>query len=281
MASQAHAYTIGEGTIIKPNTTATGHYIINNTVTLTQLTVNDTHATFEGLDSNNQTVLEINATGDFVDTLCYGSSTCILPQISTIKSIYFTLDNTAPTTTINDTDATTWRTIAPSFTLSCSDGSGAGCDTTLYCNDTANICTPSAEYTAAVTASIDGTFYVRYKSNDTVGNEETVNSQTYKYDKYPTTITIDYTNESTLTDNTPSFTFNVTDGSESSTNTTNCSLYINDVFIVRNGSVYNATDTTITSTNVYNDGNHTFYISCTEDAISRTANTSEYLFVLD
>lgn len=94
--SPTHALTIEESVIVKPNSSALGHYIINNTVTLTQLTVNDTHAKFEGLDGNNQTVFEINATGDFIDTLCYGSSTCIIPQTSTNKSLYFTLDDIAP-----------------------------------------------------------------------------------------------------------------------------------------------------------------------------------------
>ena len=97
--SQTNAFIIDivyEGTIIQPNSTSSGYYITNNTVKLTQLVVNETHVDFGGLDSNNQTVFEINATGAFVNTLCYGSSTCIIPQISTIKDIYFTLDNIAP-----------------------------------------------------------------------------------------------------------------------------------------------------------------------------------------
>jgi len=102
------------------------------------------------------------------------------------------VDNTAPTTTasaVDDTSAAytfgTWTSSSyVNVTLSATDG-GSGTDTTLYCTDTANTCTPSTVYSSAVQISTEGTSYIRYLTNDTVGNTEAVNSQTIQIDTTP------------------------------------------------------------------------------------------------
>lgn len=75
-------------------------------------------------------------------------------------------------------------------TLSCLDGSGSGCGTTLYCTDTLNTCIPNLAYSAPVQISTQGTSYIRYFSNDTVGNSESVNNKTIMIDMTIPTVTI-------------------------------------------------------------------------------------------
>ena len=100
------------------------------------------------------------------------------------------IDATPPTTTAtaikNDSSSYTFNTLVASsyvnVTLSCSDGSGVGCDKTLYCTDGVNSCTPSTTYTIPVQISTEGTSYIRYASNDTIPNTETTKSSTIKID---------------------------------------------------------------------------------------------------
>ena len=76
--------------------------------------------------------------------------------------------------------------------LSCTD-SGApasGCNTTVYCKDTADTCTPAVAYSSPVQVSIQGISYIRFKSSDNSGNTEAVKSRTIRIDTIPPTITI-------------------------------------------------------------------------------------------
>ncbi|MBN2094959.1 MAG: DUF2341 domain-containing protein [Candidatus Aenigmarchaeota archaeon] len=69
-------------------------------------------------------------------------------NLSEIRQI--TVDNTTPVTTAsavnNDSTPYTFNTWTSSnyvnVTLNCNDGSGFGCDTTMFCTDTTNTCTP-------------------------------------------------------------------------------------------------------------------------------------------
>ena len=108
-----------------------------------------------------------------------------------------TIDTTPPTTTAtavkDDGSSYTFGTWTSSsyvnVTLSCSD-SGAGCNTTLYCTDTDNTCTPNITYSSPVHITTEGTSYIRFRSNDTVGNLETTKSETIKISTTPPTVTI-------------------------------------------------------------------------------------------
>ena len=75
-------------------------------------------------------------------------------------------------------------------TLSCLDGSGSGCDAILYCNDTTDTCIPNLVYSAPVRISTLGISYIRYFSNDTVGNSESSTSKTIMIDTVIPTVTI-------------------------------------------------------------------------------------------
>lgn len=87
---EAHAVTLNAGDMVKPNASSSGYYVINNTITLTQLDVNTTDAVFTGLDANNQSVIAIDGAGNFVSTLCRGQINCTIPQTNTIKNVKFT-----------------------------------------------------------------------------------------------------------------------------------------------------------------------------------------------
>jgi len=101
----------------------------------------------------------------------------------------YTGDTAAPTTTASavksDGNAYTFNTWTNSsyvnITLSCLDG-GAGCDTKLYCTDLADTCTPTTAYLGVVQISTASTSYIRYLSNDSLSNVETVKSSTIKID---------------------------------------------------------------------------------------------------
>ena len=64
-------------------------------------------------------------------------------------------------------------------TLSCDDSTGSGCNSTYYCNDTSDVCTPNVLYTG-IPIYIDtvGTSYVRYNSVDNLNTTESVSSRT-------------------------------------------------------------------------------------------------------
>ncbi len=103
---------------------------------------------------------------------------------------YIVPDTTPPTTSISATSPPegptysfgTNTTSEVNVILSCSDSAtgGAipsGCAVTRYCLDTTNSCTPSANYVSPFNISSKGISYIRYRSNDTAGNLESINSR--------------------------------------------------------------------------------------------------------
>jgi len=102
-----------------------------------------------------------------------------------------TIDVTAPTTNATATSPpgessytfNTWTSNDVQITLSCSDASGSGCETTEYCVDTLNSCTPATEYVSAFDISSENISYVRYRSIDSAGNTESTLNKTVKVDK--------------------------------------------------------------------------------------------------
>ena len=61
------------------------------------------------------------------------------------------------------------------ITLECANNSNKICDATTYCIDTTNSCTPPIIYSSPIT--ITSTNYFRYRSNDTLGDQETIKSR--------------------------------------------------------------------------------------------------------
>ncbi|MDD5337465.1 MAG: hypothetical protein PHS02_03190, partial [Candidatus ainarchaeum sp.] len=99
---------------------------------------------------------------------------------STIK-----IDTTAPVTTavgtkINGSSYTfgTWAYDNVTVNLTCSDGSGSGCNRTRYCISTVNNCTPNVTYSGPVLMSSEGIYYIRYQSIDNVNNTEGTENRT-------------------------------------------------------------------------------------------------------
>ncbi len=106
-------------------------------------------------------------------------------------SVAFRIDKQKPTTT--DSSDANWHGSDQAITLTCNDGTGAGCDTTYYCTDTSGTCTPDTNYTQPISITCSAgsvcTRYVRYRSNDTLANTEDVRtSNQVRIDKQkPTT----------------------------------------------------------------------------------------------
>jgi len=86
------------------------------------------------------------------------------------------IDKTPPVTTIEIIGEKYDGYYRPNVTirLTCEDNV-SGCYATYYCVDTTNTCEPTTEYTEEFELT-EGTWYVRYYSEDVAGNEEEVNS---------------------------------------------------------------------------------------------------------
>lgn len=94
------------------------------------------------------------------------------------------VDATAPTTTHNAPAG--WQAADVNVTLTPNDGTGSGINTTEYCIDGINACTPGTVGTSVnvtQTAGTAGTQYVRFRSTDNVGNVEATKSATVQIDK--------------------------------------------------------------------------------------------------
>lgn len=89
------AVTIGAGVVVQSNTSASGYYVVNKTVSLaTSLIVNDTYASFAGLGEYTEC-----RDVDTFEHICTGSTTCEPPQTSTVQNIRFSLPVTVVLTT--------------------------------------------------------------------------------------------------------------------------------------------------------------------------------------
>jgi hypothetical protein len=102
-----------------------------------------------------------------------------------VRSVSFTLDNVAPTTTPSVRGGN--FTGPQAVTLSCVDGGGGDCDATRYTLDGTPPSTNSARYTGPL--SITTTTTLRFFSVDTLGNAEAAKSETYVIDAAPPTTT--------------------------------------------------------------------------------------------
>ncbi|NIO22155.1 MAG: hypothetical protein GTN76_15865 [Candidatus Aenigmarchaeota archaeon] len=125
--------------------------------------------------------------------VCYYSEDNAGNVETTKKSNIFNIDKTEPFTSISLSGTMGSGGFYRSdvdVTLSCSD-TGSGCDSTDYCIDTSNTCSPANSYSSPFTVSYEGTSYVRYRSTDNAGNEESpVKSRQIKIDKTAPTTSI-------------------------------------------------------------------------------------------
>ncbi len=110
---------------------------------------------------------------------------------------YVFADLTPPNTTANATSPPNGSGYAfgnataeyVGITFSCTDnggpGNASGCDTTYYCTDTNNTCTPDSVYSSQFTIYSHGTTYLRFHSEDIKGNDETVQNKIVIIDRSP------------------------------------------------------------------------------------------------
>ncbi|MEK9137674.1 MAG: chitobiase/beta-hexosaminidase C-terminal domain-containing protein, partial [Bacteroidota bacterium] len=97
---------------------------------------------------------------------------------STVYSDTILLDSTAPTTAASPAGGT--YTSAQSVTLTCSDGTGSGCDKIYYTTDGTTPTTASTVYSTAI--SISATKTLKFLAKDLAGNQETVGTEVYTID---------------------------------------------------------------------------------------------------
>lgn len=71
---------------------------------------------------------------------------------------------------------------AQSVTLSCADGTGTGCDKIYYTTDGSIPTTSSSGYTEPISITAAGTTNLKYFAIDTIGNTETIKTETYIID---------------------------------------------------------------------------------------------------
>ncbi len=94
-------------------------------------------------------------------------------------SIYLVYDNVVPTTSGEITSGTPgtngWYTTNVGYTITPADAL-SGIASTKYCTDDNNSCTPTTNYTEAITLETEGNNYIRFYSVDNSGNEQTVQS---------------------------------------------------------------------------------------------------------
>jgi hypothetical protein len=91
----------------------------------------------------------------------------------TIRTEIYTIDTTPPTTTASPSGGT--YSSAQNVTLTCSDGSGSGCQMTRYCLGSG--CTPLTTYSGAINISSSNT--LRFYSTDNANNSESIKTETY------------------------------------------------------------------------------------------------------
>ena len=86
LLSTTQAVIIEVGTILQPNSSL-GYYIVNESIQLTSMEINGTHAILHGLYEGYQSIYRINTEGIETDIICIGTTECFLPQTNEIKQI--------------------------------------------------------------------------------------------------------------------------------------------------------------------------------------------------
>jgi YD repeat-containing protein len=102
------------------------------------------------------------------------------------KTISQITDSNPPTTTVSPAGGI--FASAQSVSLSCSDGTGAGCGKIYYTTDGSTPTTSSMVYSSPV--NISTTTILKFFAKDLVGNSESVNTQIYTFDTIAPTTTL-------------------------------------------------------------------------------------------
>jgi PGF-pre-PGF domain-containing protein len=231
---------------------------------------------------------------------CLANGVCILTFNATdalgnyndTTTTTVTVDTTAPVTTAtgNISNGTayifnSWTSSTyVNVTLACADANG--CSVTKYCLDAANICTPNITYTVPVQISTGEVSYIRYLSNDSVNNVETVKNQTIKIDKTAPAVTINKPAAAPIKYN-ANFTINVTI-------TDNTALSAKKYKVINTTGLPNPDWTNLTQSGSSNDyiatfnvdaavaGNYTLYINATDNAgYSNDSVTRAFIIYFD
>jgi len=214
----------------------------------------------------------------YIEVSAYGSK-----RFSANSSrINFTLDSTSPITTPTMTSPAggasytndTWTKNNIKVTLSAVD-LGIGYDNLkfpVYCTDTVNTCIPNTFISSGATITTEGTSYIRYYSNDTLNNSETVDFRVLKIDASgPDTNIIYPTSNSNLSFNTSiNLNFSVSDGNSG---LANCSYNLDNT---TNITIQGCTNTTFNAS----EGTHTLYFY-TNDTLGNENNSETVTFTID
>ena len=144
-------------------------------------------------------------------------------------------------------------------TLLCADTLTA-CDKTLYCTNSSNACVPNQTYSVPVQISTQDISYIRYGSNDTLGNLETSGSGAIIIDTVSPSLTVNspvlgaYLNSRALT-----------------INVTSTDSFLNYTKV----SVYNSTGSLANTTNSTTNGNFAATLGVSMDGVY-TINVTAY-----
>lgn len=114
------------------------------------------------------------------NTTIYYYSVDTRGNTETTKNITVLFDKTAPSTALvayqyngSSFNFDLWGSSPALINFSGSDAH-SGYNKTIYCNDTINLCTPSAEWNATLNISSPGVNYLRYRSVDNLSNLENI-----------------------------------------------------------------------------------------------------------
>ena len=148
---------------------------------LSQMQFSNNNSTWSTPEAYATTKTWTLASGDGTKTV-YVKYKDVAGNWSTAVSSTIILDTTLPVTTISGVDGL-WHNSSVTVTLSASD-TGSGINKTYYSTDGTN---PTLVYTAPFTLINDGTYTIKYYSQDKAGNTEVVKTSVnqVKIDKTP------------------------------------------------------------------------------------------------
>ena len=153
-----------------------------------------------------------------------------------------------------------------------------GCSTTYYCTDTTNECTPTTEYSSAVSITTEGTSYIRYYSTDTAVNAETTATQTIKVDT--TNPITAYT--TSRTNNTITNTLSCADLPAQAGASSSCSVtyYCYDTHSTGSGQAACTPTTTYTTPVEFTISQNTYFRYYSVDYVSNSNDTTSQTILL-